>query len=256
MGTLLLVWGKEITQALRYRLDLLVGLASSLGWAIVAVVPVVVATDPTLPLTGDWTRARLLVLVGMFLVLDGFVWSVIVPNIAVWPAMVLDGTMDLWLILPIHSLAVLSLRRFDVRSLPKLAIGAGVAVIGVVQSGGVQLLGIGCFLLSLPLACLVLWSAAVLISSLCFLVVRIDVMFATNGLHNVSRIPVDLFAPSFRTVLWVIPVAALTTVPTRALFLDVNVGEAAVIVATTALFTTLAIYVFRKASAKYQSGMG
>jgi ABC-2 type transport system permease protein len=167
-----------------------------------------------------WTQAEILVLVGVFRIVDGLIHAFVAPNMGRIPDYVRDGELDFHLLRPVDSQFFVSTRRMELSQLADVAIGLGIVLYGAGRAGVVWgplvvaqagLIGLGGLLL--------LYAAWFAIMTCSFWLISIgnleEVFF---GLWEGARYPVQFFSGAMRALFtFAFPVAFATTFPTEAL---------------------------------------
>ncbi len=211
-------WRAAVAQQLEYRADLLAKTLMSafwLGWAAVGV-------SVYFRFTGDiggWSYGGVLVVVGMFFAVNGIRQAFLEPNLALMREYVRRGTLDHVLTQPVDSQVLVSLRHLDMHNLVDPLLGLGLVVLGVALSGAVPTVGGVAASALLFVAALVLLYALVLaLMALAVLLVGADELGTVSfSVVELSRFPVQAYRQPLQTILVVVPVAFLTTLPASAL---------------------------------------
>src|SRR5205823_98895 len=82
-----------------------------------------------------WTQDEVLVLVGVFRVVDGLIHAFVSPNMGRIPSDVRGGELDFHLLRPVDSQFLVSTRRMELSQLADVAIGLGVVVYAAGRAG-------------------------------------------------------------------------------------------------------------------------
>lgn len=200
---------------LQYRINFWVQLFNSalnLGTGLVAIAVVYNQTDTL----GGWSSAQLLAVLGVHILISGFLRTFVVPNMWALIRDVEEGTLDYTLTRPADSQLIVSVRQFNLWSLIDILAGVGVIVWSVVEmqvdpSAG-SLLAFAATLVCGAVIIYSIWLSAVTIA---FKAVDIgDLMQILNGIYEAGRWPVSIYPVWLRTSLTVvIPLAFAITVP-------------------------------------------
>jgi ABC-2 type transport system permease protein len=180
-------------------------------------------------LLGGWPWLEALVVTGFFTVLQGLSRTLLNANLGRIVEHVRTGTLDFVLLKPVDSQFWLSLRRFSPWGLPDVVFGAGI----IAYAGARLHVGLmGCVHAVLPIAfsLLILYSLWYAIATTTIWYVKVyNATEVLQSLISAGRFPIQAFpAGVYRFVFtFVVPVAFLTTVPTRALLGHVEASSLA-----------------------------
>ncbi|MBA3946013.1 MAG: ABC-2 family transporter protein [Herpetosiphonaceae bacterium] len=236
---LTIFYRNAIINELEYRLNLWSRLLLSLfwlGWSAVGVSVFYVHVDRI----AGWSYYELLVVLGMFVITNGFRQLVLEPNLSQMTEYVRMGTLDYILTKPVNSQFMVSLRNLNIFSLNEPLLGAG--LIGyslwhlrhLPSPAAFALFG----LLTIA-ALLVLYSLNLLLQTLTFWLVNLENADALVGsVVEAGRLPVAFYGGWVRWALTAfIPVAFVTTFPAEALLgrLDGRIAVVAVVLAALLL---------------------
>jgi ABC-2 type transport system permease protein len=204
---------------LEYRLNFWSLLLMQLFWMVWSAVGIRVPFLYVDAIAG-WTYPELLLVVGMFTIMRGFMEIILVPNLWQMTEYVRMGTLDFILTKPINSQFMVSLRHLGLTSWAAPLLGLGLIGYGLWGVGSLpSVLDLLAFVVLTLAGMLVLYSLNLAIQSLTFWVVDLE---ATNGLvqsvTEAGRFPVAFYSGWLRIVLtYIVPVALLTTFPAQAL---------------------------------------
>ena len=200
---------------LQYRVNFWVQLVNSalnLATGLIAIAVVYNQTDSL----GGWTSGQLLAVLGVHVLIGGFLKTFVVPNMWSLIRDVQEGTLDYTLTRPADSQLIVSVRQINIWSLIDVALGVGVVAWAVTDIQADPSAGdvIAIFVALLCGAAIVyaIWIAAVTIA---FKAVDIgDLMQILNGVYEAGRWPVTIYPLWLRGSLTVvIPLAFAITVP-------------------------------------------
>lgn len=205
--------------AMRYRASFIAEGIMSCGWVAWTVVPLLVVYEYR-DSVGGWDRDQALLVMGLFITMEGLLGAFIDPNLRAVVEQVRDGTFDYTLLKPVDSQLLVSIHRIQPTELPHAL--AGLVVTGVAASRldpapGLREMAEGALLLLVGVALLhALWTIVVATS---FWFVRVDnLSILLRSLLDAGRWPVTYYRGVVRVVLtWVIPVGLITTFPALAL---------------------------------------
>ena len=200
-----------------------------------------------------WSYPELLVVIGLFFGLNGFRQAVLQPNLERMTDYVRRGTLDFVLTKPVDAQLLVSLRHVNVGNLPDPPLGLVISAGGLAASGHALTWGvIGALALTLGSAVLLLYALMLALMALAVHLVGADELdMLSYAAVELARFPVDFYHDPVRTVLTVIPVALLTTVPAQAILgrLEPTTLVASPVVALVCL--SLAVALWRHALRRY-----
>jgi ABC-2 type transport system permease protein len=205
-----------------------------------------------------WTQDEVLVLVGVFRIVDGLIHAFVAPNMGRIPGYVRGGELDFHLLRPVDSQFFVSTRRMELSQLADVAIGAGIIVYGA-DRAGIAWSPLVVTQASLIALCglLVLYAAWFAIMTCAFWLISIDNLEELFfGLWEGARYPVQFFSGAMRALFtFGFPVAFATTFPTEALLgrapawaLPTGLALAAVALTGSHLFWRRALRYYESAS--------
>ncbi|TAH36934.1 MAG: ABC transporter permease [Planctomycetota bacterium] len=241
--------------AMQYRLSFLGEGIVSLLWTGFTVVPLIVAYDYREGIEG-WSFNECLIVVGVFIALQGILEGFIHPNLGSVVQLVRRGTLDYVLLKPLDAQLMVSVARSTPLKLPH--IGVGLALAGVMAArlpdppGPAQA---GVALLLLLCATAILYSIYVFIVSTSFWFVRVDnLSFLLISVLDTGRFPVVFYTGAVRVFLtFILPVGMMTTYPALALRGLLSPRGALTALAVAAAFLLASRLVWRTAIRRYSS---
>lgn len=208
-----------VMNELQYRVNFFVQLFNSLlsfgvglaGWAIVF------TYTETL---GGWSRAELLAVMGIHILMRGLINMFIAPNLLRLIQEVRAGTLDYALVKPRDAQVLISVRQTDLWQMVDVLIGLSVLTVALLQLqrtiGLWQALSFG---LALLLGGLMVYSVFLMLATSSFWFVRVaNILEIFGGMYEAGRWPVDIYPDWLRFGLtFLAPVAFAVTVPAQAL---------------------------------------
>lgn len=206
-------WRSALLAESEYRLNFLIAALSSIGGAAGTLFTLWLLFAGRSNLSG-WAWPEALVVLGIFLILDGLIASVLQPNLSQIVGLVQHGTLDFVLLKPMDSQFWVSLRNISLWGIPNLLIGIGLLIYGRAHVAG----SVG----SLWLAPVALALAAGTVYSLWFFIASTTIWFtkvwnATEVLRQLmeaGKYPLAVYPRGWQIALtFVLPVAFFTTVP-------------------------------------------
>jgi ABC-2 type transport system permease protein len=211
-------WRAAVAQQLEYRADLVAKTLMSAFWLAWAAVGVSVFFRFTGDVAG-WSYPEVLVVVGLFFTVNGFRQAFLEPNLGLMREYVRRGTLDHVLTQPVDSQVLVSLRHVGMHNLADPLLGLALVTVGLVLRGEpVTAGGVASFVLLLVVALVLLYALVLALMALAVLLVGADELEVVSfSVVELSRFPVQAYRQPLQTLLVVVPVAFLTTVPAQAL---------------------------------------
>lgn len=204
---------------LQYRVNFFIQLLQSLIALAVGLVGLTLVFSHTTEL-GGWSRAELLAVMGVHILMGGLIRMTIQPNMERLMGDVQEGTLDYALTKPADSQALVSVR--EVRIWQGVDVLMGLIVLGVAVyqlQQQVDLLEALAFAAALVCGGLLIYAFWLALTTGAFWVVRMEqIVELFQGLYAAGRYPVSLYPDWLRTGLtFLVPVAFAVTVPAEAL---------------------------------------
>lgn len=241
--------------AMQYRLSFLGEGIVSLLWTGFTVVPLFVAYNFRDGIEG-WSFRECLIVVGVFIALQGILEGFIHPNLGAVVQHVRRGTLDYVLLKPVDAQLMVSVARSTPLKLPHISVGfvlAGIMASKLDQPPGAAQIVLA--LLLLLCATLILYSIYVFIVSTSFWFVRVDnLSFLLISLLDTGRFPVVFYTGVVRVFLtFILPVGMMTTYPAMALRGLLTFHGALTALAVAAAFLLASRLMWRTAIRRYSS---
>lgn len=250
-----LFWTTAVAAEMEYRLNFLLAAINSVGLLLGAIFELSLLFRGRLDgRLGGWTWHEAMVVVGLFIVFDGFSTSFLVPNLSKIVRQVQDGTLDFVLLKPIDSQFWVSTRNVSPWGLPAIVFGIG--VLSYAAAGmGLGPLDMLRGLLPLGLALGILYSLWFILSATGVWFVKIyNVTEVLRALLEAGRFPMAAYPLAYRFFFtFIVPVAFLTTVPAEAVLGRATVGWLIAAAAVTAGLLLAARWFWRFALRYYTS---
>jgi ABC-2 type transport system permease protein len=209
-----------ISASLEYRMNFLGALLVSLGDSAVALLGLsLFYSRPETTTLGGWSYPQALLVVGFFMLAQGFIAVVLQPNLSKVAESIRTGTMDFTLLKPIDAQWSVSTRNLDLLRLGDVLVGLiilgyALARLDHVSAGGLLLAALvfGCALVTV-------YSLWFVLTTTAFWFVKTDnVTELFNGVFGAARFPAASFpAPVRIAITFVLPVAFVTTIPAQAI---------------------------------------
>ncbi len=169
---------------------------------------------------GDWTRADLIMLVGVYMIVSGFIDFSIRPGLNSFMEGIRTGNFDYILLKPVDAQLYVCIQRLRAWNLVDLVMGAGLVVCSHTVLGlSVPPANVLLFLVALLVGFTVVLAFWFILGTLTFWFIRIENIFVVfDSLFETARWPVTIYPDFLRILLtFVIPVAWAVTFPATAL---------------------------------------
>lgn len=163
---------------------------------------------------GGWTFEEALVVMGIFILIEGFSQSVLNPNLNYIVEYIWKGTLDFVLLKPVDNQFYLSFRNFSIWGIPNALFGLGLIIYGAVKLEA-RFLDIITGLIAVLISLLILYSIWFVLGSLSIWFVKIyNITFVLRQLIEAGRYPITAYPEVYRFIFtFVVPVIFLTTIP-------------------------------------------
>ncbi len=213
LSLLLLFFRTSVMAEAEYRLNFLISTLSSVGNAVGGLFALSFFYQNGGSL-GGWSWNDVIVVLGVFTVVEGFSQSVLNPNLNRIVDHVQKGTLDFILLKPIDSQFWLSTRHISLWGIPNVLSGIALILYGISKVGvsPVSLLW-GTFMLVIGIV--ILYSLWFMLGTLSVWFVKIyNVTHVLKAIVEGGRFPITAYPVLYRFFMtFVVPVAFLTTVP-------------------------------------------
>ncbi|GAX89900.1 ABC transporter permease [Effusibacillus lacus] len=246
-----------IVEEMEYRSQFVSNLLTTLFGVAMAVLTVQVFFYQTGSL-GGWGFYEVLILLGIFNVLQGFVDMVLRPNIGRIVQHIRKGTLDFILTKPVDSQFFISFRHIVIWKVFDILMGFLIVGVGIYGAGlPLEPVGVLLFLVLMLASVVTLYSLWIGVMTLSFWFVKVEnISFLFSSFFETGRYPVQLYRGWLRFLLtYVFPVAVMTTFPAASLIgklepsqVLVSAGVAVLTFSLTRLFWKRALRFYTSAS--------
>ena len=204
---------------LQYRANFAVQIVQSFISLFTGLAVLALVFSQTSSLNG-WSQAELLVVMGVFVLMNGIVQTAIQPNMEKLMEDVRQGTLDFILTKPEDAQVLSSVR--EVRIWHAVDVVVGVIVLGVAIAqlqAGVGPVAALAFAVALLLGALMIYCFWLILTISAFWVVRVDeIVELFSGVYQSGRFPVTIYPDWLRVGLtFLVPIAFAVTVPAEGL---------------------------------------
>lgn len=174
-----------------------------------------------------WTEPEALVLASTLYFIDALISTFFYFGLSELPAMVRQGTLDFVLFKPVDSQFWISLRRINLDQLGSLAVSVLLGGYALFRLGYAPSLGnVAIYLAMVLTGVLIFYSFHFMMMTLSIWLVRVDNLWVLSEVFaQIGRFPTDVFDAVLRRVFtYVLPVAFLATIPSKALLGKASLG--------------------------------
>lgn len=163
---------------------------------------------------GGWSFEEALVVMGIFVLIEGFSQSVLVANLNTIVEYVWRGTLDFVLLKPLDSQFYLSFRNFSIWGIPNMIFGLVIIIYGALKLKA-TFLDILFGILAVVISLTILYGIWFVLGSLSVWFVKIyNITYVLKQMVEAGRYPITAYPEIYRFFFtFVVPVIFLTTVP-------------------------------------------
>jgi ABC-2 type transport system permease protein len=261
MNTLRVAWlffKVGVMNELQYRVNFFVQLLQSLIQVGTGLVMLSLVYSHTTELNG-WKESELLALLGVQILLGGFIHTFIQPNMELLMQDVQQGTLDYALTKPEDAQILVSVRQVRIWQIVEVISGLVLLIVGLTGvESSIGIVDTLAFAFALGIGGVLVYCFWLILTIGAFWVVRIEhVLELFEGIYQTGRWPVGVYPGWLRySVSFLVPVAFAVTVPAEALTsrlhwptLALSVGFGVVLFAFTRWFWRLGLRNYSGASA-------
>jgi ABC-2 type transport system permease protein len=222
MKIIKLIWSYlriGIANELQYRVNFFIQLLQSFIALAMGLIGLWLVFAHTTEL-GGWNQPELLAVMGIYMLMGGFIQSAIQPNMQRLMGEIQDGTLDFALTKPVDGQILVSIREFRFWQLTDVVVGLVVLVIAVVQlQEKIGILQALSFTVALILGGIMIYCFWLILTTTAFWLIRIwELVNLFQGLYAAGRWPVTIYPDWLRIGLtFIVPVAFAVTIPAEAL---------------------------------------
>lgn len=210
--------GSEMQFAMEYRFNLLLEVMQIVVVSGTSVAAVLVLFSYTEVMNG-WTLAQMVVLLGVFYVVQGAEEMVLQPSFTRFMEHVRLGTLDFTLLKPASGQFLVSFRHFQPVQAIQVLVGLVIMGVGLARVGEQLTLAAAlAFTVTIAAGLVLVYALLLVLSTLCFWLVRVDNILAIFwAFVDAARFPIDIYPGWLRVTLsTVVPIGIAVTVPAQA----------------------------------------
>lgn len=223
----------------QYRADFFLGVINAGIQFAIQLLAISIVFNQTDSLKG-WSRADLIVLVGVHAIVSGILGTVFSPSIGAFLESIRLGTFDFLLTKPVDAQLLASVQSVAPQSLTSLLAGIVIIVYGLRMGSDFPGFGSVVIFVGLLIAgVMMVYSFMMVLASMAFWFVKLDnIMNIFNTMFGYAGTwPITIFPGCLRvTLTFIIPIAFAVTIPAQALIGSLTVANALLTVTLAALF--------------------
>lgn len=213
------MWGSNLSREMLFRANFWAKILENVIWLAYFILIVQVIYSRTDSVAG-WGRGDAHVLMATCFLLQSIIYAFFAENLLEIPEKVRRGTLDYDLVKPADIQFLLSLRKFKIDEVGTLLVGSAWLIVGVKMSGAIlTLFAVVGYVYLLLCAVILFYSLKLSLMLLSIWFIRVDNLWVlSESVVSVARYPLDIFRASLqRALTYIVPLAFLATVPSRAL---------------------------------------
>jgi ABC-2 type transport system permease protein len=210
---------QNVKETLAYRVDTLVNLGIMLLWQAWDFAGLAIVFSNTQSI-GGWRIGDMIVLLGIFRLVNMFMFSLVWPSTEAFNRGIREGTLDYTLLLPIDSQFAVTFQKVVVWRAVDLLLAVILVAAGLFYGGAAPpATNAVAFILLLFSGALILYSVWVMLIAMTFWFTKFDNnVTLMHALTDAGRYPSTIYPTWLRLlVTFVIPISVATTVPLQAL---------------------------------------
>ena len=243
----------SLQRLFEYRADFFLWSLVSTGWTIFSLLFYQILFLQTSNIAG-WNKQQMLVFAGTYMIIDAATWSIFWRNIQNYTQSIFNGTLDFLLLQPIDAQFRLSVRHISFTNVPRLIIGI---ILLALNLPTVTLSQVLMYIALIFLSMGVIYTLWFFTATFTFWVEKLDnIIEIVPTLRRIWSMPSDIYSGFVSAMLTIIiPLALITTTPTRVLLHQFRWQELVVLL-TFFIILFGATRAFFHYSVKKYSGIG
>jgi ABC-2 type transport system permease protein len=205
---------------------------------------------------GGWTFYEVLLLLGVFNAIHGFIEMVLQPNMTRLVQHIRKGTLDYILLKPVDSQFFVSFRHMVFWKMADILLGLVLVLYSLVQMGTwPSWYAIFSFFVLLGAALCLVYAMWMILMTLSFWAVKVDnLSYLFMSFFDTARFPVSVYKGFLRIILmYMFPIGMMTTLPASALTQGVSWLQMGIALLLAGVFVGLTRWLWRAALRSYTS---
>jgi ABC-2 type transport system permease protein len=177
---------------------------------------------------GGWSFNEVLVLYGIYMIFEALVDMFLFPNLSRMSEYIRKGDMDFFLLKPISSQFMVSVRYIRIWMLPQLLLAFALMGYGMQQLGQLNISNLASLALLLCSALVIVYALWFIMNTTAFYFVKVEnISELWFAFFQAASFPISAFPSWARFVLtFIVPIAFITTVPASAAIGKLSLGFA------------------------------
>jgi ABC-2 type transport system permease protein len=218
------LWRNSVAREMSFKGNFILWIVVELLWFGLQLSFVSVVFSQTAAV-GTWSKWQMVLLVGASNFIQQLYQAIFLTNCTNLSELVRTGRMDFFLLLPVNTRFLVSLRVVDLGALVNALFGLSVMIYAAARlqlhPSGWQLAGFGGLCVA---GILIHYSLMFILATICFWTVRAQgIVWGYYNLFNIARMPDEAFNGAFKAVFtFGLPVLLVSNVPVRVLADTVN----------------------------------
>jgi len=246
---------QSFMKAMAYQANFIIVLISNLAYFVIQLYFMKIIFTEVDTIAG-WNKYEMFFYIGTFAIIDAL-W-VFGPyfNLTALPDMIRSGSLDGYLLKPVSSQFLVSLRKVDIGSLFSIIAGVGIVVYAVIYGNiKVSLIGIVFYIIAIIHALFVEYSIYLILLCLAFWMVKVDFADVLHGIIcYFSNKPADIYRGIIRKIItFVLPYGFLMTIASKTALGKVDKMDYLSAIIISWCFLLLSIIVWKVSSKRYGS---
>jgi ABC-2 type transport system permease protein len=204
---------------LAYRVNFITQIFQALISLALALGGLAVVFNQTDTLAG-WRPAELTALVGIYLMVGGWINLMIQPSMQRFMEDIRQGTLDFMILKPEDAQFLISVRQIEIWKLVDILLGAGVLIIALVRLGTqISLLQTLSFAIALVAGGTIVYSFWLILATSAFWFVKTEnILVIFQAMYGAGRWPITIYPNWLQMILtFLVPISFAVTVPAEAL---------------------------------------
>jgi ABC-2 type transport system permease protein len=213
------LWRNSVTREMSFKGNFILWIVVELLWFGLQLSFVSVVYSQT-DSVGTWSKWQMVLLVGASNFIQELYQAFFLTNCTNLSELVRTGRMDFFLLLPVNTRFIVSLRVVDLGAFINALFGLSVMIYAAAKlnlhPGAAQLAGFGALCV---VGVLIHYSLMFILATICFWTVRAQgIVWGYYNLFNIARMPDEAFKGAFKAVFtFGLPVLLVSNVPVRIL---------------------------------------
>jgi ABC-2 type transport system permease protein len=217
------VLSMSVQRLLEFRKNFVLWSTISTSWAIFSLLFYSILFGQTKTIAG-WSQHDMYLLIGTYMIIDSFTWTVFWNPIRMYVDAVFNGTLDFFLIKPADDQFLLTMQRISFSNITRILIGIYLVATHLESISILQLFVYVFFIICSLVTIYSVWFITATFSLWAERLNNIKEIVPT--LRNIWSVPAEVYSGFVGAILTiVVPLALITTTPTRVLLHEFRLQE-------------------------------